>query len=171
MIDVIIATEGGTPSAHTELVMLQLSLLNVQQSMAHLSPTHKLLLDAMVAQDPLGASSAKALLALAFGQQFKRVPWALNDTLVGRALWQHLTPVRAIRLWPVPTHGVLNLESPFPLSTIEVVDAMGRVVMQWKAQPSGTSQLDVGLLSTGLYALRCTTISGMETKWFIKLDR
>lgn len=171
MIDVVIAEEGGTPSAHTELVMLQLSLMNAQQSVEDLSPAHKAMLEAMVTVDPLGAPSAKALLSLAFGDHFKRVPWMINDTQPGRALWQATAKQEdLLNVWPVPAGEVLSLESTADVHSVTIYDATGRMAGKWSPQRNGIMQLDLRQLPTGVYVLRIELLGRTEHRSFTKAN-
>ena len=167
IIQLIIAAEGGVPSAHTELMMLRLSLANAQQSIAELGPAHKVLLEAMVDQDPLGASSAKALLTLAFGHTYKRIPWTLNDRLAGRALQRPFeAEVQILKIWPVPASQELNLECTKDLNWVTVWDATGKLVKQWGAHSAGLFQLDLSDLPAGIYLLRASSTTIFEHRVF-----
>lgn len=58
------------------------------------------------------------------------------------------------QLWPVPTAGILYLETSAALRGVEVLDLTGRVVLQFGINGQGVLTLDVGCLATGTYLLR-----------------
>jgi hypothetical protein len=125
----------------------------------------------MVDQDPLGASSAKALLTLAFGHTYKRIPWTLNDRLAGRALWRPVeAEVPVLKIWPVPTGEVLNLECKEPILQLAVHDATGRLVRSWQSVGSDLVQIHTGGLSAGMYVLRCELSGRSIQVRFTKFD-
>ena len=126
--------------------------------------------DTSVAQDPLGASSAKALLSLAFGDRFKRVPWSLDDRIPGRAVWQTAgnAPPVPLKLWPVPASEVLNLESTEAMREITLLDATGRVCGRWAEQAAGLVHLGLQGLPSGVYVLRVDLADRTEHRSFTK---
>lgn len=120
----------------------------------------------MVAQDPLGAASAKALLALAFGDRFKRVPWSVNDAKEGRALWQASAGVVGLKVWPVPASNVVNVQSVQGLLEVSLLDATGRMLGQWRPHSAVVAEISVRDLPAGLYVLRAQLATGMEQRTF-----
>lgn len=74
------------------------------------------------------------------------------------------TPVaHRCRLYPNPTNGTLRIESEAPLLRVELLDINGRSL-----QRTTTQALELGGLPTGLYLLRVTTASGVETHRVMK---
>ncbi len=67
----------------------------------------------------------------------------------------------ALRLWPQPTHTVLHVGGLGAPGTVEVVDLLGRRVLDADA-PAGSFTLDVSGLSTGIYLVRVSG-SGFST--------
>ncbi len=71
-----------------------------------------------------------------------------------------------ISVFPNPTRDMLKISSSTPAQIIVVLNTMGMPVADY---PAGSTQIDVSNLSTGVYLLRVTEISGTQsTIRFIK---
>jgi hypothetical protein len=58
------------------------------------------------------------------------------------------------QLWPVPTTGILHVETSAVVRRVEVLDLTGRVVLHFGLNDQGMHTLDVGSLVAGTYLLR-----------------
>ena len=68
----------------------------------------------------------------------------------------------AVRLYPNPTEGILNVEVE-GLQKVEVIDAMGRIVLNEKV-----GNVDMGKLSNGVYSVRITANGKTAVKKVVK---
>jgi hypothetical protein len=118
------------------------------------------LLNAMIAADPQGAASAKALLAAAYGKRFQRIPWGLNDTRPGRALLNGMEPAPVISLWPNPTNAMFTVESDEPIRSVTIHDAAGRVLRHYSLANSLLIHVSDVELVPGSYAVQVITARG-----------
>nr|HPI12750.1 T9SS type A sorting domain-containing protein [Catalimonadaceae bacterium] len=74
-----------------------------------------------------------------------------------------------LRVYPNPVSGVLNLESDETPDRIEVVDALGRILLQYS--DSSDKKLDVSFLPPGLYNLVIHLPESIVRKNFVKTER
>lgn len=68
-----------------------------------------------------------------------------------------------ISIWPNPADFVLNVETVHPINQIQVIDMLGRVLIQTTDQ-----QIDITNLNSGMYLIQIQSDKGMKTKRFIK---
>ena len=78
-----------------------------------------------------------------------------------------------LRLWPNPATSTLSLARPAALpgpATVQVLDALGRLVLAPVALPAGPQPLtlDVAALPAGVYVLRLLTQQGPLNRRFVK---
>lgn len=59
-----------------------------------------------------------------------------------------------VKLYPVPTNGVINISSQNTISSVEVVDLSGRVIL---SKDGNQQQLDLSSYSEGIYIIRIET--------------
>ncbi len=84
----------------------------------------------------------------------------------GLAVKQPTAPAGAgLRLSPNPTYGMLKISAPWPVEALEVVDALGRTVLQRKFNAAYSQDADVGQLPPGVY---CAIVNGGARKMFVK---
>lgn len=71
--------------------------------------------------------------------------------------------IAPLTVWPNPTNGTLRLgiDASEPISSVEVLDVNGRVVLR-TGRPVN-DLLDLGALGTGVYVLRAFTQAGVRT--------
>ncbi|MBR0073176.1 MAG: choice-of-anchor J domain-containing protein [Bacteroidales bacterium] len=69
-----------------------------------------------------------------------------------------------VRLYPNPTTGKLSIVAS-NISSIEVIDAMGRVVM---TQNGSANTMDISALAKGVYTLRVVSENGVSLKRVVK---
>lgn len=171
IIDLIIAQGGGTPSAHTTLVQLQLSLLNAQVSPENMTPAQHALLEAMVEENPYGSPSAQALLSLAYRTPYKRVPWLRNDTLPEKILRPSgSSSACTTRCYPNPADERVFLEGCWDEGTtidVHLYDARGnRLAVAWR-QHSHRLELELTRFPAGLYMAVVHTAQHAEQVRFL----
>lgn len=152
--------EGGLASAHTQLQMLRLSMLQGLQTPDDLQQGQRTLLDAMIAADTQGAASAKALLAAAYGLRYQRIPWRLNDELPGRSLSRGDSGPQHMRLWPNPTNGEWSIECDAPMDELFIHDASGRVIRSIRLNGATLCSSGALALLPGAYTVRAQTRAG-----------
>ncbi len=73
------------------------------------------------------------------------------------------TTSSSIRLYPNPSHDILQIQSDIPVSNVYVYDALGRIWME-----SDATLLDVRTLPTGQYFVRVQLGQDVEVSSFIK---
>jgi hypothetical protein len=61
---------------------------------------------------------------------------------------------RSIRMFPIPTDGILRLEGLAGLRDLEALDMQGRKHAQWSLGAGTSATIDVGGLAAGTYLLR-----------------
>ena len=77
----------------------------------------------------------------------------------------NLSPV--VSVYPNPTDRLLTVEGRNILS-VEVIDAMGRKMMEQQCQDSDKALIDLSSLPRGTYTLRVTTTDGVAIKRVVK---
>ncbi|MBK6628532.1 MAG: right-handed parallel beta-helix repeat-containing protein [Flavobacteriales bacterium] len=171
IIDLMIAQGGGTPSAHTALVQLQLSLLNAQIAPENMTPAQHALLEAMVEENPYGSPSAQALLSLAYRTPYKRVPWLMNDTLPEKMVERPTATASCqLRCYPNPADDRVILVGCWDEGTtvsMHLYDAHGsRLAVAWRQQGQRL-ELDLSRFPSGLYMAVVHTALGTEPVRFL----
>jgi len=79
------------------------------------------------------------------------------------------TSLADVRIFPNPTTGTFHLTSDEPLVQVEVLDAHGRLL--FTLEPKGLSaEGDLSSLPAGIYAVRCTTESGILSSRILRID-
>ncbi|MBV6406353.1 MAG: hypothetical protein GFGODING_03139 [Flavobacteriales bacterium] len=158
IIDLIIAQGGGTPSAHTTLVQLQLSLLNAQVSPENMTPAQHALLEAMVEENPYGSPSAQALLSLAYHTPYKRVPWLRNDTLPEKRLdapySAAIQPAADWTIAPNPATSIVTISSTIALDELRMFNTNGDLVYRRNVNGGMLFQIETANFSAGLYHIQ-----------------
>ena len=70
-----------------------------------------------------------------------------------------------VTLFPNPTNGRIALRSAQPILRVELLDALGRRLMH-----TTDNTLDLSAFPNGVYLLRATTASGVETHRVVRAD-
>ena len=107
------------------------------------------------------------LVADALNNRIRKIT-PVSDTCShgGLAVKQPTAPAGAgLRLSPNPTYGMLKISAPWPVEALEVVDALGRTVLQRTFGPAYRQEADLGSLSPGVY---CAIVNGGARKMFVK---
>ncbi|QQR87532.1 MAG: T9SS type A sorting domain-containing protein [Flavobacteriales bacterium] len=158
LVDLIAAEENNVPSEGT--VILQLRAWAAANG--RLSPAQQAVAQGLVAQNPLGATGAKAMLRNAFGEPYSRVPWMLNDTRAGYKNAAGAEQRKSeLRLWPNPADQTVQLVSNAqPIAEVSVFASDGRVCLRSKAHAVPELSLDISTLSPGPYVLRVSLVNG-----------
>lgn len=74
-----------------------------------------------------------------------------------------ITADEQIKVYPNPVRSILNIEAPENIVEVQVIDLVGRTMMQ---RPAGSRQmtLELGDLHTGIYFIRVRTASAIITE-------
>ncbi len=107
------------------------------------------------------------LVADALNNRIRKIT-PITDTCShgGLAVKRPTAPAGAgLRLSPNPTFNMLKISAPWPVEALEVVDALGRTVLQRKFNAAYSQDADVGTLSPGVY---CAIVNGGARKMFVK---
>ncbi len=83
---------------------------------------------------------------------FYKIYWYKNDF----TLSVQETGLSDFKVYPIPTKGILNIESKTAISKIEVLDYLG----QWVMSKNNSKQIDISNLSTGIYFCKVTDAQG-----------
>jgi hypothetical protein len=65
------------------------------------------------------------------------------------------TTIEGLVVYPNPAQDILNVEAALPISTIEVINVLGQVILS-ETTSSNKTQLDISRLSAGTYFARIT---------------
>ena len=71
-------------------------------------------------------------------------------------------PEASVRAYPLPATHFLYVEYPGPIGEVQLIDPLGRIVYQSRANGS-LLRMDVSDLKTGIYFLRVSTRDGVQT--------
>ena len=66
----------------------------------------------------------------------------------------------SINLYPNPTSGLFNIESPEKIEELTVVNHLGQVVLSKKNINAKSIQVDLSVADTGLYLVKYYVING-----------
>jgi len=99
------------PDNHTQLLQLRAS---IKGGLLSTDSAYQAALHDLIAADPAGAMSPKALLNYIAHEPYIRAPWKINDDLPGIRSAESNPPVRqsSIRLWPNPAQRTVWVELP-----------------------------------------------------------
>ena len=75
-----------------------------------------------------------------------------------------------LNVYPNPATGILNINSAFNLSGIEIFDQVGRTIIKKQLNKSAIESLDVSGLNSGFYFIKCTSEKGVFIRKFEKVD-
>lgn len=70
----------------------------------------------------------------------------------------------AMKLYPNPTKGMVRLELDEPAQQVQVVNAVGQIVLQQELKGKMTNELDVSMLPAGIYQVKVTSAKGVGIK-------
>lgn len=73
---------------------------------------------------------------------------------------------KSLKVYPIPAHNQLKIESEVVIKEITIIDFTGKVV---KTVVSGFGELNITNQPTGIYFLKIRTEEGIRTKKFVKL--
>ncbi|PCJ66483.1 MAG: hypothetical protein COA58_06815 [Bacteroidetes bacterium] len=65
-----------------------------------------------------------------------------------------------ISIYPNPTSSVINISSPYPIESIELIDLSGKIVLHRTTD----TQLEISNLPRGIYTLQIQTTEGVFRK-------
>lgn len=114
------------------------------------------------AQGPLVVNSSDILADLLITDQDldTYVPCSSTNML-------EAAPDSAIIIWPNPAHDVLQVSGP-AMQQLEILDAIGRLILTRSFQGSRSAGLDIGGLVPGLYHVRLRTDAGWISTKLVK---
>ena len=99
-------------------------------------------------------------LGLSFGTRRPFTPQEMTTYLAT----PNITKSSAVKLYPNPTHNILNVSSDQELKSLRVIDQNGRVVKEVK-----NNSIDVSSLVSGIYFLQINNGNTIQIEKFIKL--
>lgn len=73
---------------------------------------------------------------------------------------------KSLKVYPIPAHNQLKIESDVVITEITIIDFTGKVV---KTITGGLGELNIANLPTGIYFLKIMTEEGIRTTKFVKL--
>ena len=78
----------------------------------------------------------------------------------------HSVLASQIEIFPNPTSDVLNVKSDVDLDAIQIVDVLGRLIIDREVS-SGRIDIDVSQLEAGLYHVRCIKDDAQLTMYLV----
>ena len=111
VIALLLAAEGGSTSLTTQIYQLR---LNVLAGLSQQDPAYVTWLRELIAADPHGAMSPKALLRHVTREPYMRCPWKINDDLPGIRSMEAGRPTErtTFRIHPNPSTGEFTILIP-----------------------------------------------------------
>lgn len=73
-----------------------------------------------------------------------------------------------LQVFPNPAHDILTVNAGSPITSMTLVDMLGRTVMTLAARHNPTLQFDMSGVASGTYLLRCETQDGARQSMVIK---
>lgn len=73
-----------------------------------------------------------------------------------------------LQVFPNPANDILTVNAESPVTTAELIDMLGRVVMDLPGAESGILQINMSGVASGTYLVRCVAQSGVRQSMVVK---
>ncbi len=73
----------------------------------------------------------------------------------------------SVKIYPNPTHSLININSDFVINSVELYDIQGRI-LETSLESSSTTTLDISNRETGIYFLKINTENGSKVEKIVK---